>query len=359
MRAFALSLLLLAAPAFGWFDNDWGGRLAVTVQSSQVPGDLTDYPAYLDLDDIDGAHQFWTDVQTDGDDIRVTKSDGTTEVPVEIVFIDTTAKTGEVYFKCAGTLSSSVNTVYYLYYGNASVARPAVDSTNGSENVWKAAFKAVYHCDALTDSTSNDRDLTAINSATLDSTAGPIGTKRLKFIDANSGFTFSPSLTLAGEFDISLYIYGNGPTDGICILGGSSGANDVFFQRVSDTAERFRVGNKYGTQYVDIDANWRWLLLRRNGSDEMDVFRDNVEEEAGTNTAAVSVTVDRLGDANYNTAWDMDGYFDELRVMDEEQSDDWRNTTWNNLDSPATFYVIGAHESNGGGGSPQVIRIGG
>ena len=35
-------------------------------------------------------------VQADGDDIRVTGSDGVTELPIELVSIDTVAKTGEL-----------------------------------------------------------------------------------------------------------------------------------------------------------------------------------------------------------------------------------------------------------------------
>ena len=74
-------------------------------------------------------------------DIRVTRGDGITEVPVEVVAIDTGAETGELYFK--DTISG--NEDYYIYYNNPDAEMYARSDTFGSENVWTNDYIAVYH----------------------------------------------------------------------------------------------------------------------------------------------------------------------------------------------------------------------
>lgn len=77
-----------------WYNASWTYRVSVTVQSSQVDADLTDFPVYVDLSDLPAG--FHTNVKSDGGDIRVTKSDGTTEVAREVVFYNATDDTGEL-----------------------------------------------------------------------------------------------------------------------------------------------------------------------------------------------------------------------------------------------------------------------
>jgi hypothetical protein len=84
-----------------WYDNDWGYRVKVTVQSSQIDSDLSNYPVYVDLNDLPAG--FHSNVNSDGGDIRVTKSDETTEVAREVVFYTAASDTGKLFFKAEGT----------------------------------------------------------------------------------------------------------------------------------------------------------------------------------------------------------------------------------------------------------------
>ena len=139
-----------------WYSGSWSRRIKLTVRHETVDANLTDFPVYINLANLPAG--FFTNVQSDGDDIRITKIDGVTEVPYELVSINTTLKTGELHFKA--DLASTTNTEFYLYYANSGALGYAAGATYGSRNVWTNGYEAVYHLEtspvsALVDSTSN------------------------------------------------------------------------------------------------------------------------------------------------------------------------------------------------------------
>ena len=136
--ALGLWVLIAAAPAAwaGWYNASWAYCQQITVDYTKVPNtDQANFPVYVNLANLSSG--FFSHVNANGSDIRVTTSDGTTEVPREVVAIATGSSTGEVWFK-AGTLSTLTNTDFYLYYGNSGAAEPAANATYGSQNVWDA-----------------------------------------------------------------------------------------------------------------------------------------------------------------------------------------------------------------------------
>ena len=156
-------------PVENWYNNDWEKRVKVTVQASQVSSDLTDFPVYVDLSALPAG--FWANVKNGGGDIRVTTSDETTEIAREVVFCNTSTDTGELHFK-APSISSSVNTDFYIYFGNAAADDYAVGATYGRNNVW-TDYAAVYHLQEdptgsapqMIDSTGNGNDLEAFGAS--------------------------------------------------------------------------------------------------------------------------------------------------------------------------------------------------
>ena len=116
---------------------------------------LANFPVQVDLNDL-GA-EFLTNAKADGGDIRVTKADGTTELPRQVILEG--GAPSELHFK-ADSLSSSANTSFYIYYGNASASEPAAASAYGSESVWTNSYAGVWHLNevsgtSISDSTSN------------------------------------------------------------------------------------------------------------------------------------------------------------------------------------------------------------
>src|SRR6185503_6949856 len=164
--------------------EDWSNRVAVTVQHGQVGGALTDFPVYVDLSDMPAG--FWSAVNSDCGDIRVTESDGTTEVPREVAACNTGGDTGELYFK-APALSSSSDSTFYIYYGDSGASDYATSATYGAQNVWTNGYKSVYHFEqdpsgTVLDSTANHFDLAGSNMDSSNEVAGAV---------AGNGYSFN------------------------------------------------------------------------------------------------------------------------------------------------------------------------
>lgn len=88
MRYILLFLFLLLTPSSAsavWFDSNWDYRVKVEVVPTLVGSStaITNFPVYVNLGDLPAS--FLTNVQASGADIRVTKSDGSTEVAFEVV----------------------------------------------------------------------------------------------------------------------------------------------------------------------------------------------------------------------------------------------------------------------------------
>lgn len=160
---------------------DWDYRKKVTIDNTKVSADLTDYLLMVDLADM--GSNFHSNAKSDGSDIRVTKSDGTTELAYYISQIDTTAETGIMWVRYNGTLSSTVDTDIYIYYANASANAYAVGATYGRNNTFQD-YEAFWDFEQdpsgsapqLTDLTGNGNDGTTAGGMTSgDEVAGKVG----------------------------------------------------------------------------------------------------------------------------------------------------------------------------------------
>ncbi|MCE2928046.1 MAG: DUF2341 domain-containing protein, partial [Candidatus Caenarcaniphilales bacterium] len=141
-----------------WYNPAWNNRIKITVNKSQVNGSVSDFPVYINLDDLPDS--FFDNCNNNGSDLRVTNSDGSSELAREIVFVDKTANTGELWFK-APSLTSASNGNFYIYYGNSSATEPGAATTYGSQNVWSNGFVAVYHMNAVTNGAASVLDSTS------------------------------------------------------------------------------------------------------------------------------------------------------------------------------------------------------
>ena len=144
IRFLALLLFIASSAQAGWFDAAWSYRQALVQDHTKVPNnDQVDFKCYLDLNNMSSG--FFSHVKSDGGDIVVTTSDGTTQVPLEVVYVNTGGSKGEIHFKC--TLSHVSDTTFYVYYGNSGASQPSASSTYGSQNVWNGSitYRGVWH----------------------------------------------------------------------------------------------------------------------------------------------------------------------------------------------------------------------
>lgn len=99
---------------------------------ASVTASLTDFPVFLDMSTF--PTYFWTGLAwTDGRDIRVTNASGTV-IPFDVVSVNYGLKKGSIFVKTS--LSTSVDTILYVTYGNPRVAKLANNNANGRNAVW-------------------------------------------------------------------------------------------------------------------------------------------------------------------------------------------------------------------------------
>lgn len=151
---------------------DWSHYFEINSDNTQIASTQTDIIAWFDLRNAPAS--FWTNLgQTDGDDIRVANSDGSTEYPTYVMFIDTTAETGLVAAKVS-SLSGSVDTTYRMYIGNSTYTPPAVTAALGRNAVfdwqWDHVHGMFEKATAETDLTGNGHNGTISASLTDETT---------------------------------------------------------------------------------------------------------------------------------------------------------------------------------------------
>ena len=152
----ASAVSILAAPpsapalqASPWWDSSWPYRKEISIDYTKVDADLTDFPVLISLDsDADLASK----AQSDGDDIAFADESGS-QLNHEIEYFDDSTGQVVAWVNVPG-LSSSSDTILYMYYGNA-----AATNQENAEGVWDSNYRMVQHLEETSgtheDSTSN------------------------------------------------------------------------------------------------------------------------------------------------------------------------------------------------------------
>jgi len=114
-----------------WLDG-WDYRKKIVIDHTKIDEYLTNFPVLVKLT---SSNFDFTKVKNDGTDIRFTKSDGQTLLSYERERYDTNNGNAEYWVKIP-SISSTTDTVFYVYYGNSS----ATDGANKT-NVWDSHYK--------------------------------------------------------------------------------------------------------------------------------------------------------------------------------------------------------------------------
>ena len=127
------SIALFGIP---WYNPSWVYRIKITIDHTKVAGNLTNFPWLVS---IASNASLASHAQSDGDDILFTGSDSVTKLDHEIESY--VSGTGQLLaWVRIPTLSSTVDTDIYLYYGNPSASNQA-----NPTGVWDSNYKGVWH----------------------------------------------------------------------------------------------------------------------------------------------------------------------------------------------------------------------
>jgi hypothetical protein len=320
----------------------------LTIDNTKVAGDLTDFPVYVNLADLPSS--FWDTVANGGGDIRVFKSDGTTELPREVVSCDTSTETGELHFKYTGTLSGSTDTEVQIHADGTS-ADYAVTDTYGRNNVW-TGYKGVWHTQANSnDSTSGgfngtDSNVSYVtgkirNGAEFNGTNSQISL-------GNVGVSGSTARTISGWLKTDVV---NTSLDAIFTYGAETNRNACkLFANVISNGDLYLgfFGRDYYTSGLLSTDTWYYFNAVYEGgtlsTSTVKIYL-NATSRSLTQVGVSDGSADTT-DSNYAIGYDklvsgrvFDGILDEIRITNVALSANWITTEYNNQNSPSTFYT--------------------
>lgn len=340
-----------------WYNPSWQYRLPVTIPSGTVGSDLTDFPVYVDLSQLGST--FFNDVKADGGDIRITQSDAVTEVPFELVNIDTSGDTGELFFK--GTISAGSDTEFYIYFGNTGASLYADTDPYGAQNVWTNGYEAVYHFSEdpsgsspqYVDSTGNS-NATAVNMEAGDLIAGKVGDAAdVDGTNESIQTSFSQTL-LRSTWSVFANVDGaQGGCDGLMFsrganvsginLGACGATNEIGYHwNDSATTYNWAGGPVYPT------TQWFLASLVVEPTQATVYAHTGSGVTSGSNVVAhASSTIDNLdfGWDSFGVARSFNGAFDEAYLSSVARSADWLEATYLSLASSTDFFATSSIET--------------
>ena len=338
-----------------WYDNDWLYRVGITVDHTYVDSDLSDFPVAVDLSTLPTG--FFSHVADDGGDIRVTTSDGTTECAREIVSIDTTGETGEIHFK-APSLSSSSDTIFYLYYASQSFAADyAVTDTYGRNAVWSDGnylFVAHLNSGTIPDSTGVNGDSTE-NGGTA--STGPFGAAAAYDGSHNTHWTSTSTLTdgIRSAVTFTALEYADSSWTRSFEL-----QNQIFFLDLAGAGDQGPLVKISGANNVAniaslSTATWHHLSGVFDGSSgTLMAYRDGVltgttsglSSQIDANSSGFDLNLGSDVSSGSGASSFLTGRMKEFRISTDVKTADWIASEKANLLSPSTFYTIGSEESS-------------
>jgi hypothetical protein len=349
--------------------EEWSYRKPMTIHSSKVTGDLTNFPVLVSIIDSD-LQNF---IRPDGNDIVFTLSDGLTRLDHEIENYSSSSGKLVAWVRIPN-LSSSSDTKIFMYYGKSS----QITTMENPQGVWDSNYMAVWHLNEDGNGTQDEYDESTINdhdgrggsgdsnkvptriSAKIDS--GQIFDGSNDFINVSSinpqtynDFTIeawyksSGTSTLDDEYIWShLGDYATGP--GIIL----SATDDPGYEdrlRVNCYNDTLDYSFYYGTSDI-VDQQYHYLVGVRGGGDIKVYVDANEESKSSEVHLGQTYNVDNSSNPNIGDypghMEQVKGILDEIRISKSPRSWDWINATYNNQNSPSTFITMGMGEGLGG-----------
>lgn len=336
-------------------------RKRISFNPAQVSGstDLVNYTALISIPSDNNLRTVANSGHVEnasGYDIVFASDDGVTLLSHQLEKY--TASTGElVAWVKVPTLSTTYTTNIYMYYGNTAIT---TDQSTGS--AWNSTYEGVWHLNnnIFNDGTSNGN--TAVNGGSTNLTNAKIAGGR-SFPGTNTNYIQTPLNGMPG-----------GSGNGSILLWGrvtSYEASTYFFGVTTNQsggyANRLQlyIGDGSGTLYLGLGSNhtldnnvqvfslntWYHIALTwattnaATGAGNYSIYVNGTLQGSGTYPAFTTMhsfgDLGNDGNAGQRTE-EITGDVDELQAISATLSSDWILTTYNNQNSPSTFYSVWA-----------------
>jgi len=343
-----------AAANGDWWNYSWQYRKNITIDHTKVAADLIDFPVLVDVTDSDLVSK----AQGDGDDIVFADFSGN-KLDHEVELYD--GGTGHlVAWVRVPTLSSTTDTVIYMYYGN-----PTTSNQENPGGVWKD-YVMVQHLEEISgthyDSTANANDGTPYggvnqnavgkvdgaddfdgNDGTFVNVGSGSSIDNIKYITITAwvrvnswpGFILDKGFTKGKAF----YIHNEGY---LCFVHAFTSGSPSPYGWWSTSTLKIGLGSWYHVAVTFDNTNSvNDPILYINGASA-----SVTEGNTPMGTALSDSGYDAHIGCNHTLlgAHTMNGTIDELRISNPIRSGSWISTEYNNQFSPSTFYSVGSEE---------------
>ncbi|MEM2129705.1 MAG: M14-type cytosolic carboxypeptidase, partial [Candidatus Bathyarchaeia archaeon] len=343
--------------ANNWWNSNWKYRRTITIDRTKVAADQTNFPVLIDITDVG----LTSKAQPDGDDFVFTTANNV-KLNHEIESYDST--TGRlVAWVNVPYLSSTVDTVLYLYYGNS-----ACGNQQNPSAVWDSSYKLVLHLNEQA-GIHSDSSVYSNNGAPVNGVLQGVPSK------IDGGDTFD------GVNDYIEIAHSN------TLTGYTTAFSVGFWVRLQDTSRRQTIINKYDTTgnqrgwFVEYDPTvrptrpfaffasndginyrewyasfvpsagvWYYVVVVWEAN-AVPRFYVNGVQVATVGTATIPSIYNNpntplfIGRCPYNTARYFSGSLDEITISNPARSASWIQTSYNNQLNPAAFYDISGEET--------------
>lgn len=367
-------------------------KAALVIQNGQVASNLTNFPVLInkvtlptEMLDSDLA----VSADSGGGDICFSSdSAGANRLAMEVVTFTPASDPANAVVEIwvdVPAVSSSADTTIYVWYDNTGTNQPAADASYGSEAVWDANYKGVWHLDETSgnrsDSTSNTSTLTDNN--TVGYATGQVGNGAHFEVDnadeylsqADGGATDisgadqslsmelwcnAETLPAASNWLMSKWDTGSNLRQ-FAMMFASSASNSVLRSWLSNdgTAETSTLaatanstGNWYHVATVYNDTN---IITYRNGAEDSNGVNN---PKAYTDGIADKTESFKLGASASGVIilQEFDGTIDEARLSNVARAAGWISACYNNQNDPNAFVVEGTPE-NTAAAAPTISEV--
>jgi len=338
---------------FNPFEYGWHYRKQITIDHTKVSEDLTHFPVLLSTTDTDLSQK----AQTDGGDIMFMNDIGvSTRIYHDLESYD--ASSGAlVAWVDIPSLSSTTDTVLYMYYGN-----PSCINQSYPEKTWDPNFEAVWHMNDATpttipESTSHQYTGTKLSPYEPKEGIGKIGPGQ--DFDGTDGYLqFTQSIIPVGSKTISAWInrystqwkYAVILTSSTGISSNDAGTSWSFLDG-SNTLECV-LGNGHASgHFMKVSAiipdtnSWHYYTMTYDGTTlslyidgelvDLTTSKSGTEEDPTYNL--------RMGKTNHPSyTYFLNAGLDEIQISNVVRSDAWIQTSYDMMVNPSLFLTIGS-----------------
>jgi hypothetical protein len=333
---------------FDPFDYGWQYRKQITVDHTQVAGDLESFPVLLSTIDPD-----LIKAQADGDDLLFMNGAGAAvKLRHEIESFNQVTGSLTVWVNIPA-LSSAQDTVFYVYYGNPSAVNQAYP-----QKTWNSHYLSIWHLNETNgiaiDSTGTHNGIP--HNGVVQGSSGKIGCAYL--FDGVDDYVDAGNIYIQDETTISYWIKTTTTIEsGIIgdfthLTGNGRGFLAGVNVATSNGYPYFRTYNNARdldlTAPINlIDGQWHFITNTFESSGIGRIFIDGVSAVASTEGHELKASDHKLtfGGDDGTTFTDYSGKIDEIQISNIVLSQEWIETSFINQNDPPGFFSIGPEES--------------